>query len=175
MFLIAVFFTITKNVVAQSVYTYSVTDIEGNNRPLSNHSGRKILVVTLSVVQNERNEKIILQLDSLAVTHRDSLTIIAIPSYEDGYTAGEKNRLKEWYRKKLSNAIILTEGMYTRKTSGDQQHPLFAWLTDKDKNGHFNKDVTGPENKFMIWPDGKLAAVLSAGTDLDSRTMNNLL
>ena len=174
-FLIAVFFAVTKIVIAQSVYTYSIADIDGNSKSLSSYSGKKILLVTLSVVQNERNEKILQQLDSLAEKHSSTLTIIAIPSYEDGYTAADKDRLKEWHRKKLSSAVILTEGMYTRKTSDSRQHPLFTWLTDKDKNGHFNKDVTGPENKFIIWPDGRLAAVLSAGTGLDSRTMNNLL
>ena len=71
--------------------------------------------------------------------------------------------------------IIVTEGLYTRKTSGSQQHPLFKWLTDKAKNDHFNKDITGPRNKFIVWTDGKLIGVLGAPTRIGGSVVNDLL
>ena len=66
-------------------------------------------------------------------------------------------------------------GLYTRKTSGSQQHPLFKFLTDKDRNGHFNRDVTGPRNKFVVWTDGELIGVLGAQTRLGGSAMSSLL
>lgn len=86
-----------------------------------------------------------------------------------------KDSLKQWYRSILSMDVIVTEGMYTRKTSGSQQHPLFKWLTDKSKNNHFDNDVTGPRDKFIVWSDGELTGVLGAQIRIGGSTLNSLL
>ena len=103
------------------------------------------------------------------------LQIIAVPSYEDGYTPALKNQLMHWYRSILGMGIIVTEGERTRKTSGSQQHPLFVWLTDKDKNGFFEQDVAGPRHKFIVWTNGELTSVLGAPIRIGGTAMNNLL
>src|SRR5689334_4033296 len=135
----------------ESVYTISITTIEGDNRSISSYEGKKILVITLPIVQNSSSDSLLYSLDSIRAVYSNSLVIIASPSYEDGYIPGNKNTLKTWYRSILDSSIIITDGLYSRKTSGNLQHPLFKWLTDKDKNGHFDNDVTGCQNKFVIW------------------------
>lgn len=169
------FFFLTSMVYVESVYTYSVKTIEGISKPLTNYQGKKILVITLPLQQNSSNDSLLHALDSLRAAHNGSLVIIAVPSYEDGYTPALKNSLKQWYRSKLSMAIIVTEGYITRKTSGNIQHSLFKWLTDKNRNNHFDRDVTGPGNKFIISTTGELIGVLGAQTRLGSSVMNNLL
>ena len=160
---------------AQTMYTYSVTSIEGVNKPLSAYSGKKILVITLPTQQNAANDSVLHSLDSIRIAYPGQLQIIAVPAYEDGYTPTVKASLTQWYRSKLGADIIITDGMYTRKTSGSQQHPLFQWLTDKNKNGSFNQDVTGIKNKFIIWTDGSLTSVLGAPVKLGGAVMNDLL
>ncbi len=166
---------LTRTVNTESVYTYSITSIEGDNKPLSAYEGKKMLIVTLPVVQNTANDAVLHSLDSLSAVYSSSVVIVAAPSYEDGYAAANKNSLKTWYRSILGSGIIITNGMYTRRSSGSQQHPLFQWLTDKNKNEHFNRDIDGPWNKFIVWPDGKLVGVLAAQTRLGSHTVNTLL
>jgi glutathione peroxidase len=174
-FLIISSFFITATAYVESVYTYSITTIEGESKSLSAYEGKKILVLTLPIIQNSFNDPLLHSLDSLRAAYTSSLVIIAAPSYEDGYTAENKNALKTWYRSILGNGIIITDGLYSRKTSGNLQHPLFKWLTDKDRNGHFNQDVTGPKNKFVIWQEGRLMGVLAAETRLGGHTINKLL
>jgi glutathione peroxidase len=160
---------------SQSIYSYTVPKIEGGNKQLSSYQGKKILVLTLPTQQNASNDSLLTSLDSLRAANTTTLAIIAVPAYEDGFTPALKNSLKTWYRSKLNNDIIITDGLFTRKTSGSQQHGLFQWLTDKNKNGHFDNDVSGPRMKFFVWTDGNLDGVLGAPTKLGGFAMNDLL
>ena len=168
------FFMLSMTTYTESIYTHSVKSIEGPNKSLANYQGKKIFIITLPTVQNAGNDSLLTSIDSLRIAQGSGLQIIAVPSYEDGYTAANKTTLKNWYRTKLHTAIIITEGLYTRKTSGTQQHNLFKWLTDKNKNGHFNKDVTGARCKFFVWTDGQLLGVLAPQTKMNGVAMNSL-
>jgi glutathione peroxidase len=173
--LIAGLFFLTSAVCVESIYTHSVTTIEGVNKPLSAYQGKKLLILTLPVQQNASNDSLLQALNSVGLAYAGSLVIIAVPSYEDGYTPAIKDSLKQWYRSMLGAGIIVTEGLYTRKTSGNQQHPLFRWLTDKDKNSFFDDDVTGPGDKFIVWPNGELTSVLGSPIKIGGSIMNTVL
>jgi len=43
---------------------------------------------------------------------------------------------------------------------GDDQHPLYAWLTQKDLNGLEDSDVSWNFQKYLIDKDGKLVKYL---------------
>lgn len=173
--LFASFFFLNARMYTESIYTYTFKTIEGANKSISSFQGKRILIITLPIVQNSSNESLLHSLDSLKGVFLDSLTIIGVPSFEDGYTPALKNSLKAWYRSILRNQIIISQGVHTRKTSGNQQHPLFKFLTDKDKNGHFDKDIDGPGNKFIVWKNGDLLGVVGAQIHIGGLTMNYLL
>lgn len=168
-------FFLMSSVCVESIYTHSVTSIEGTNKPLNAYQGKKLLIVTLPIQQNPSSDSLLHSLDSIRMVYAGSLVIIGVPAYEDGYTAAMKESLKQWYRSILNMDIIVTEGLYTRKTSGSQQHPLFKWLTDKNRNDHFDEDVNGPKNKFIVWTTGELIAVLGPFTKIGGNTINALL
>lgn len=159
----------------ESIYTHSIVTIEGQMKPMTELQGKKILVITLPIQQNASSDSLLNALEALQVAHAGSLIVIGVPSYEDGYTVSVKNQLKDWYRSKLNNTIIISDGLYTRKTSGGQQDPLFRWLTDKTKNGSLDKDVSGERNKFFVWTDGQLLAALGPEVTLGGPTMNSLI
>lgn len=172
--IIGCFFLISSTYI-ESIFTYSVSKLEGGNISLSAFQGKKMIIITVPTVHNNVNDSLLASLNSLALTYASSVKVIAVPSYEDGYSTERVNELKFWYSGILNSNILITDGMYTRKTSGAQQSPLFKWLTDNDKNGHFNQDVFGPMQKFIIWTDGELSAVLGAPTKLNGSTINDLL
>ncbi len=159
----------------ESIYSHSVTTIEGITKPLNLYQGKKILIFTLPIEQNSGNDSILFSLDSLRMAFESSLIIIAVPAYEDGFTINAKENLKQWYRSKLSMDIIVTEGLYTRKSSTNNQHPLFRWLTEKSRNDHFETDVYAPGDKFIVWINGELIAVLGAQTRIGSSVVNEIL
>jgi glutathione peroxidase len=157
------------------IYSFSVPKIEGGNVTLSAYKGKKILVITLPIQQSSAVDSLLTSLDSLATVHAGALAIIAVPAIEDGYTSAKENTLKQWYRSKLGNKIVLTQGLYTRRTSGAQQHPLFAWLTQQTQNTHFDIDVTGPGAKYFAKSNGELYGVLIPQTRIGSTAVNILL
>jgi len=143
-----------------SVYDYTVSRIEGGNQPLSAYQGKKLLVITLPVSQDAAADSLLYSLDTLATAHAAVLKVIAVPAIEDGFTTAQKPQLLQWYRSKLESNILITDGMYTRKASGTQQHPLFKWLTFSNQNEVFDIDAAGPGYKFFSNSSGQLYGVL---------------
>jgi len=158
-----------------SIYTYSVQKIEGGNQSLSAYQGKKILIVTLPIQQSASADTLLYCLDTLAAAHSTDLKVIAVPSREDGYTPSIKNQLKQWYRTKLGDYIIIADGIYSRKTSGSDQHGLFRWLTTVGENEYFNMDVTGPWFKFFVKTNGELYGVLGPQTRISNISVNKTL
>lgn len=159
----------------ENIYSYSVMSIEGNNRPLTSCQGKKILIITLPIQRNAAADSLLFSLDSLGRARASSLVIIGVPAIEDGYTNGKRNQLRLWYRNYLNTNIIITEGLRTQRNAAGHQHPLFKWLTDKNKNGHFDQDVTGPGQKFLVRSNGELFGVLGAQVRISSPTINRML
>lgn len=147
-------------VLINTIYSYSVPKIEGGVQQLSVYQGKKILIVTLPVLQNASADSLLYSLDTLAIARVASLKVIAVPSIEDGFTVGQRAQLKQWYRSKLNSNILVTDGLYTRNTSGNQQHPLFKWLTNLAENEAFDVEVTMSGCKFFINSSGRLYGVL---------------
>lgn len=151
-----------------SIYSYSVPTIEGGTQPLSAYQGQRMLIVTLPLQQTAFADSFLYSLDTLASAHSANLKVIGVPSYEDGYNPSLKSQLQLWYRSKLGHSITITEGLYTRKSSGSQQHSLFKWLTDDSLNESFNMDVSGPNYKFFVRENGALYGVIEPLTKISS-------
>jgi len=143
-----------------TIHQFNVPNIEGGSQALSSYQGKRILVITLPLVQSSSADSLLYALDTLASARSNTLKVIAVPAYEDGYTPAQKAGLQQWYRSKLRTNIIITEGLYTRKTSGAQQHALFKWLTKVSENENFDIDVSGPGYKFFTKENGELYSVL---------------
>lgn len=161
--------------VQTSIYSYSVAKLEGGDQSLSAFQNKKILVITLPVQQNAGSDSLLYSLDTLAAARTSSLAVIATPSFEDGYSISQQSELLQWYRSKLGSYILITDGLYSRKTSGSQQHPLYKWLTDATLNGVFDMDVTGPNYKFIVRGNGQLYGVLPPQTKISGASMQKTL
>lgn len=179
-YFLAVFFAglffMTESVYGQTnVYGFSVPKTEGGMQLLSEFQGKKILIITLPIQQSVEADSMLYCLDTLASSHAPELAVIAVPAYEDGFTTALKDSLMQWYRNKLGNYIIITDGLFTRKTSGTLQHPLFKWMTSDDLNEVFNVDVEGPAFKFFIKTNGQLYGVIGPQAKISGRAVQNTL
>jgi glutathione peroxidase-family protein len=134
-----------------------------------------ILLLKLPIQQNTSADSMLYSLDTLALAHINNLAVIAVPSYEDGYTPAQQTQLKNWYRSKLGNYITISTGLYTRKTSGTQQHGLFKWLTTDTMNDAFKIDVAGPGYKFFVNSAGGMFGVLTPQTKMGGANVQRTL
>lgn len=146
------------------IYDISFVTIEGQTKSMSDYQGKKILVITLPIQQSSSGDSILFSLDTISRNNSNILQILAVPSKEDGFSAANKSLLWQWYRSKLGSGVVILDGVYTRKSSGLNQHDLFRWLTHENENEHFDLDASEPGAKFFISPSGELYGVLSPAT-----------
>jgi glutathione peroxidase len=157
------------------VYNYTVPKLEGGTQSLADYQGKKILIITLPLAQSPAADSLLYALDTLGAAHTNNLKIIAVPSIEDGYLAAQQAQLQQWYRSKLGNHILITSGLYTKKVSGAQQHPLFKWLSSDVQNGMFDIDAAEPGYKYVTDEQGELYGVLHPQSKISGTTVQRTL
>jgi glutathione peroxidase len=156
-----------------TIYSISVRDIDGVPVDLENFRGKKILLVVLPV-SSEDTSVTLAELNALQSKYHDSLIVIGVLAEEFGYSASIKQSVKNLYASP-STALLLVEGMKVRKASGTNQSPLFRFLTDGSKNGHYNRDVQGTGDKFFIDEKGLLYAVTGKQVRLSSPVVEKII
>jgi glutathione peroxidase len=154
-------------------YQQSFRKMDGPPVDLSVYHGRKILFVILPVSAMDTSITPS-ELDALGTAYPDSLVIVGIPAEEFGYTNSIKNQVKDLYSNQPSN-FILAQSMHVTKSSGQDQHPLFQWLTDIDKNKFFDRDVTAVGQKFFVNSHGQLYAVTGPHVRLSNPIMQRII
>lgn len=154
---------------AQSVFEYRLNTLSGDSLPISQFVGKKTMFIVLPLSQQD---VVFQQLQSFKNRYTDSVQIVGIVSKEDGYQSSQKSAMLSLY---ATMGIILTEPVYTRKASGTNQAPLLQWLTQKEKNRHFNNDATGIGTKFFVSEGGRLYAVLPPQASLQMPLIDRIV
>jgi len=163
-FLILGLFTMTTLANSQSTksfYDFKTTTIDGQPFDLSTLKGKKVLVVnTASKCGNTPQYE---QLQQLYQKYGgDKFTIIGFPannflSQEPGTNA----QIKEFCTK---NYGVTFQLMSKISVKGNDQDPIFQWLTSKDENGVMDAPVRWNFQKFMIDESGNLVGMVAPGT-----------
>lgn len=155
---------------AQSIYQVAVTGIDDNPINLNSYAGKKILFYILPLSPSDSN---FIRLQAFKNRYLDTVQIIGIPSIEDGYqpSSGAAS-LKALY---ANMGIVITQGMYTRKSSGVSQSELMQWLTNKSKNQHFDMDALGIGHKFFVSGKGRQFAVMPPQVPLTAPLIDRIV
>jgi glutathione peroxidase len=157
----------------EGIYNFPLKTIDGKPLKLSEYQGKKLLFVIISGNASDTSVTST-ELASLATKYSGSLVILAIPADEAGFKKEDMQRLRSLSQAASSN-LIVTENIKVKKSSGAQQSLLFQWLTNKDRNGHFDTDVQGVGHKFFVDEKGMLYAVINAGTKLSNPVIDKIL
>jgi glutathione peroxidase-family protein len=157
-----------------SLYQLSVTGVNHQSYPLSSFQGRKIWVVVLPATRTAADSAYLSRVDSVTLANHAGLSTIVVPSYEDGF-AGDSTGLLAWYQSALNSSIVISQPLYTHKTSAGQQDPLFQWLTKVEGNTHFDADVEGACESFFIDGSGVLYSVFSPDARFSNKALNYVL
>lgn len=143
--------TITAQV--NGFYDFTVKDIDGNDFPLSQLKGKKVLVVNTAskcgfTPQYEDLEKL------YELYGGDKFTIIAFPANNFmRQEPGSNAEIKEFCTTQYGVTFPV---MSKISVKGDDIHPLYDWLTSKEKNGVLDAPVKWNFQKFMIDESGRL-------------------
>lgn len=157
-----------------SIYNNQFTTLDNRSHTLAEFKGKRIMIVVLPTSKSTADSAILSIINLFGSQNADNVTIIGIPSIEDGYATAIAANFNGWYQKLLGPNIIITAGMNSRK-SGAQQHPVLAWLTHAVKNGHFDQDIAGPGQIYFINETGQLYGEVSPAVSITTKILNKIL
>ena len=86
----------------------------------------------------------------------DGLTILAFPANNfGGQEPGTEAEIKQFCSSKYNVKFPMTSKISVK---GDDQHPLYKYLTSKDTNGDFAGDIEWNFCKFLVDRNGNVMA-----------------
>jgi len=164
-FIIGIGFTIFATLgIAQphkSFYDFKTTTIDGDPFDLASLKGKKVLVVnTASKCGNTPQYE---QLEALYKKYGgEKFTIIGFPANNFfSQEPGTNEQIKEFCTK---NYGVTFPMMSKISVKGENQDPIYKWLTSKKENGEMDAPVKWNFQKFLIDENGHIAGVVAPGT-----------
>ena len=138
---------------------------------ISDFKGRKILFVNVASKCGFTP-----QYKDLQILHKKfqkKLVVIGVPCNQfGGQEPGSPAEIQDFCQKNYGVDFLITEKM---KVKGDDQHPLYQFLTDKQNNGVANSSVRWNFHKFLVDERGLLIKDFPSGTNPLSSDITDLL
>jgi len=137
----------------QSLYDLSFTMNNGETIPLSTYKGKKILLVNTASDCGYTDQYEDLQ--KLYEENKDGLVIIGFPANNfKEQEKGSDEEIAEFC--KLNYGVTFPLAKKSSVAPGPDQHSVFQWLTDKNKNGWTNKKPSWNFSKYLVNEKGIL-------------------
>lgn len=135
-----------------SIYDLSFTDINGNTVELSSFKGKKIMFVNTASECGFTGQYT--ELQELHEKFGDKVTLIGFPCDQfGGQEPGSEEEIKSFCTKNYGVDFLMAAKIDVK---GDNQHPIYQWLTSKDQNGEKSSSILWNFEKFIVSEDGKL-------------------
>ena len=136
----------------KSIYDIEINDIDDNKIILGNFKGKKILFV--NVASKCGFTKQYKELEELYQLYKDKLIIIGLPCNQfGGQEPGSHSEIKEFCQKNYGVTFLISEKIQVK---GNDIHPLYKWLTNKELNRVSNSTVKWNFQKYIIDEQGEL-------------------
>lgn len=142
---------------SQSFYDFTVADIDGNEFPLSQLEGKKIMVVNVASKCGYTPQYEGLQ--DLYEKYKDKDFVII------GFPANNFLKQEPGSNEEIKSFCTLEYGvtfpmMAKISVKGDDMAPIYKWLTSKDLNKKTDSSVKWNFQKYLISADGQLDQVV---------------
>ena len=155
-----------------SFYDFTVEDINGEDYPLAQLKGKKVLVVNTAskcgfTPQYEGLQELYEKYGD------DDFVIIGFPA--NNFAEQEPGSNEEIAEFCSINYGVSFPMMSKVSVKGNDQHPLYKWLTSKSDNGLENSKVSWNFQKYMIDEEGQLVGHFSTKTKPSNEKLVNLI
>jgi glutathione peroxidase len=131
----------------ESLYSLSIDLNNGQSIPLSAYKGKKILFVNTASDCGYTDQYD--QLQKLYETNKDKLVVIGFPAND--FKEQEKGTDEEIAQFcKINYGVTFPLAKKSSVMAGQEQHPVFQWLTNKNKNGWTNKKPSWNFSKYLV-------------------------
>ena len=153
-----------------SIHSFTVEDINGDLFDFSSLKGKKVMIVnTASKCGLTPQYK---KLEALYQQYKDqNFVIIGFPANNFMWQEPRTNEeIKAFCDKNYGVSFPI---MAKISVKGKNQHPVYAFLTQKDKNGVKDSSVKWNFQKYLIDKNGMLVNVISPRTQPDDEKILN--
>jgi glutathione peroxidase len=136
-----------------SIYDFTMKDIDGNDKPLSVYTGKVVMIVNVASKCGFTGQYA--GLEKLYLKYKDrGFVILGFPANNFmGQEPGSNQEIKHF----CSLTYNVTFPMFAKiSVKGDDQAPLYRFLTDKTTNPAHGGSITWNFNKFLIGKDGRI-------------------
>lgn len=143
-------------------HSLQATDINGQAYDLTALQGHKVLVVNTASECGYTPQY--QQLQELFAMYKDSgLVVLGFPSNDfGGQEPGDENAIAAFCQKNYGVTFPLMAKVHTK---GPEQSPVYAWLTQKSRNGVLDSEVKWNFQKYLIDERGRLVAMYPSAQD----------
>ena len=153
-------FSISSVNAQESIYEISINDITGNPIDLSQFKGKYMLFV--NVASNCGFTSQYNGLESLYKKFKNDLIIIGSPCNQfGGQEPGTAKDIQEFCSKNYGVSFLITEKINVK---GNSKHPLYNWLTEKNRNGVSSSYVKWNFQKYIVDRSGKFIDFFNSTT-----------
>ena len=144
-----------------NMYDIKINSLTGEKIDLNQFKGKKILFVNVASECGFTPQYKDLQ--KLHETYKDKLVVIGLPCNQFGeQESGTTTQIKSFCEKNYGVDFLMTEKIDVK---GEKQHPLYAWLTQKEMNGVMGSSVKWNFQKYLVDENGKLIDVFYSITE----------
>ncbi len=137
-----------------SIHQFKVKALDGGEIDFASFKGKKILVVnTASKCGYTPQYK---ELEALYAEYGNKLVIVGFPANNfGGQEPGTNAEIKTFCEKNYGVSFPMAEKISVK---GEDEAPIYQWLTQKAKNGVLDANVQWNFNKFLLNEQGELIA-----------------
>jgi glutathione peroxidase len=150
----------------KTLYDFKAKTLEGKDYDFSTLKGKKVMIVNTAsecgfTPQYEALQKLYEKYDSTG-----KFEIIGFPCNQfGGQEPGSATEIRTFCTKNYGVTFQMMEKIDVK---GDNQHPLYKWLTNKSENGVEDAPVKWNFQKFLIDENGKYVDQAGSGEQPDS-------
>ncbi len=138
---------------------------------MRDYEGKKILLVNVASRCGYTSQYADLQ--KLNERFGDVVQVIGVPCNQFmGQEPGTNSEIAQFCQKNYNVTFPLTDKIHVR---GENQHPIYQWLTNKNLNGLDDFSVSWNFNKFLIDENGKLMNHFGSNTKPLSEELLNAI
>ena len=143
---------------------FKLKDIDGKDLDLSQYKGKPVLLVNVASKCGLTKQYTALQ--ALYEKYKDQgLVVVGIPANNfNGQEPGTEAEIKAFCTGKYNVTFPMTSKISVK---GEDQHPLYKFLTSKDTNGDFAGEIEWNFAKFLVDRNGNVMARFASKTTPD--------
>lgn len=143
----------------KSIYDFTLKSIDGKAVALSQFKGKKMLIVNVASECGYTPQY--KDLEALHQQYKNKLVVIGFPANNfGGQEPGTNAEISNFCQKNYGVSFLMMEKISVK---GNDMHPLYRWLSNKEANGSCDEAPGWNFCKYLIDENGKILKFFKSG------------